>query len=175
MGDVRTTDITPAEPESPDRNNEPFCPGGDRGHCVQRLQPEMHPSERQDCLGQTLWPGAALLHVTTNPEQAKGQLLSQDRVPLRLQASRPQGARVEKGSRSFGTNWIIQSLGTISKAPGWCLTKHTFRNSVGKIDGEEQGVWGSESLGSNPKWNISWLSDIGQSKITDEAIVSFIP
>lgn len=109
VGDVQTTDITPAEPESPDRNNAPFCPGGDRGHCVRTLQPEMRPSERQDCLGQPLWPGAAVLNVTTNPEQAKGQPLSQDRAPSRLQASQPHRARVEKGRGNFGTNWIIQS------------------------------------------------------------------
>lgn len=51
VGDVQTIDTTPAEPGSPDHNNVPFCPAGDRGHCVRALGPEMRPSERQDCLG----------------------------------------------------------------------------------------------------------------------------
>lgn len=67
------------------------------------------PSERQCCLGQPLWPEAAAPNVTTNSEQAKGQPLSRDRAPLRLQALRPKGPREEIGSRSFGANWIIRS------------------------------------------------------------------
>ena len=76
------------------------------------------PSERQDCLGQPPWPGANGLHVTTNPEQVKGQLLSKDREPLRCQASRLQGARREEENRSFGKSWVIRSWGIILKNLG---------------------------------------------------------
>lgn len=103
----------PAEPESPDRNNAPFCPDGDRGHCVCRLQTDtrstVRPSERQGCLGQPLWPEAAAPNVTTNSEQANGPPLSQNGAPLRLQALRSKGPRVEIGNRNFGANWIIRS------------------------------------------------------------------
>lgn len=34
VGEAQTTNITPVEPESPDPNNAPFCPGGDRAHCM---------------------------------------------------------------------------------------------------------------------------------------------
>lgn len=113
VGDVQATNIAPAEPESPDRNNAPFCPDGDRGHCVCRLQTDtrstVRPSERQGCLGQPLWPEAAAPNVTTNSEQANGPPLSQNGAPLRLQALRPKGPRVEIGNRNFGANWIIRS------------------------------------------------------------------
>lgn len=96
-----------------DRNNAPFCPDGDRGHCVCRLQTDtrstVRPSERQGCLGQPLWPEAAAPNVTTNSEQANGPPLSQNGAPLRLQALRPKGPRVEIGNRNFGANWIIRS------------------------------------------------------------------
>lgn len=113
VGDVQATNIAPAEPESPDRNNAPFCPDGDRGHCVCRLQTDtrstVRPSERQGCLGQPLWPEAAAPNVTTNSEQANGPPLSQNGAPLRLQALRPKEPRVEIGNRNFGANWIIRS------------------------------------------------------------------
>lgn len=59
--------------QSPDHNNAPFCPGGDRGHCVRWPWPvaggSARLSERQDCLGQP--PGLGLPPHTSQQTQSR--------------------------------------------------------------------------------------------------------
>lgn len=85
--------ITPAGPGSPDRNNAPFCPGGDRGHCVCRLRPETQAQLplRKEGLSWATSRAWGCHQTRHNKLRAgEGTATLKDRVSLRLQAWRPQ-------------------------------------------------------------------------------------
>lgn len=94
---------SPQQAESPDHNNAPFCPGGDRGHCVRWPWPvaggSARLSERQDCLGQP--PGLGL-PPHTSQQAGEGTATQQTQSLRRDSHSRGQSSSETTGSETPG-------------------------------------------------------------------------
>lgn len=166
VGDVRATSITPAQPASPDRNNAPFCPSGDRGHCVCWLPPETRgtdrPSERQDCLGQPPQPQGCHPTRHNKPRAGKRTAALEEQGTSEtpdFETPRSQGQDRKQG---LGGKLDHSELRAHFKGP-WDRTSKTLqpKRLSGKlvVKSRERGVrmWVQNSV-----WDISWLSELGQ-------------